>query len=111
MNEIKYGFSRRIQLKNYIPSAHGFESAEFVVQGAETKKEAEKETMDWFKDYVDRNNKKAGDKEKPKVKDKIGKKNDLADFEKGLDKDIKEAGIIPNGKVEVKQEGSFMVRV
>jgi len=107
----KYGFSRRIQLKNWIPSAYGFESAEFTTQGATTKKEAVKDTMGWIKEFIDEANKKAGDKEKPKVKDKIGKKNDLADFEKGLDKDIKEAGIIPNGKVEVKQEGSFMVRV
>ena len=103
MNEIKYGFSRRIQLKNYIPSAHGFESAEFVVQGAETKKEAEKETMDWFKDYVDRNNK--------KVREEKDTRTDIEKFEDSLNKDVKNNGNIPDEEVDIKQVGNFMKRI
>ncbi len=47
-----YGFSRKIQLKNYIPNAKQYESADFFVDGCDSKEEAIKDVMDWIEVYV-----------------------------------------------------------
>jgi hypothetical protein len=48
----KYSFSRKIQLKNYIKSAPSYESAEFTVEGAESKEDAVSSTMTWIGEYI-----------------------------------------------------------
>ena len=49
-----YKYSRRIQLNKFLGSAFSYESAEFGVEGAESRKEAIKEVNDWIQEEIDR---------------------------------------------------------
>ena len=49
---MKYTFARRVQLKRFFGEKLAYESAEFCVEGADTKEEAVKAVEDWIDEYV-----------------------------------------------------------
>ena len=61
---MKYGFSRKIQLKNYIKDAKPYESADFFVEGCDSREDAVEEIKEWIKEYIKTANERA-DKSEP----------------------------------------------
>ena len=93
-----YRFGRRVQIKRYIPQLP-YESVEFYIEGAKTKKEAVKEVEKWIEDYF-----KAKKKQLEKIAKKIAKEAKKIEKENAkkdkspVDKFIEELGEYPEKK-------------